>query len=199
MKTTSIVAPPPGRIKAIQTYYKGYRFRSRLEARWAVFFESMQMNFEYEPEGFELLDGTRYLPDFSLTDVSMWAEAKPMVANPAERNKANRLVMESGASCLWLIGAPAFRDYPGISLDSGELTHCDYRLDIYENGRRYYDGERRLFSCPYPPLMEFQCSDRFTRAVYESRAARFDDGAMPKPSNEPFNPSDRDLEADWNG
>ena len=26
-------------IKAIETYYKGYRFRSRLEARWAVFFD----------------------------------------------------------------------------------------------------------------------------------------------------------------
>lgn len=25
-------------IKAIETEYKGYRFRSRLEARWAVFF-----------------------------------------------------------------------------------------------------------------------------------------------------------------
>jgi hypothetical protein len=26
-------------IKAIETRYKGYRFRSRLEARWAVRFE----------------------------------------------------------------------------------------------------------------------------------------------------------------
>ncbi|MCB6994492.1 hypothetical protein LI177_13475 [bacterium 210820-DFI.6.37] len=27
-------------LKAIQTEYKGYRFRSRLEARWAVFFDA---------------------------------------------------------------------------------------------------------------------------------------------------------------
>jgi hypothetical protein len=26
--------------KAIETHYKGYRFRSRLEARWAVFFDT---------------------------------------------------------------------------------------------------------------------------------------------------------------
>lgn len=26
-------------IKAIDTIYKGYKFRSRLEARWAVFFD----------------------------------------------------------------------------------------------------------------------------------------------------------------
>ena len=39
-------------IKAIETYYKGYRFRSRLEARWAVFFDAAGIKYEYEPEGF---------------------------------------------------------------------------------------------------------------------------------------------------
>lgn len=50
-------------IKAIETSYKGYRFRSRLEARWAVFFDALGIAWEYEPEGFELPSG-RYLPDF---------------------------------------------------------------------------------------------------------------------------------------
>ena len=44
-------------IKAIETYYKGYRFRSRLEARWAVFFDAAGIKYEYEPEGFGLEDG----------------------------------------------------------------------------------------------------------------------------------------------
>ncbi len=30
-------------IKAIQTKYRGYHFRSRLEARWAVFFDAADM------------------------------------------------------------------------------------------------------------------------------------------------------------
>lgn len=51
-------------MKAIETYYNGYRFRSRLEARWAVFFDTLGIRYEYEPEGFELDDGTWYLPDF---------------------------------------------------------------------------------------------------------------------------------------
>lgn len=51
-------------MKAIETYYNGYRFRSRLEARWAVFFDTLGVRYEYEPEGFELDDGTWYLPDF---------------------------------------------------------------------------------------------------------------------------------------
>jgi len=51
-------------IKPIETVYKGYRFRSRLEARWAVFFDSLGVKYEYEPEGFRCSDGSAYLPDF---------------------------------------------------------------------------------------------------------------------------------------
>lgn len=51
-------------IKPIETLYHGYRFRSRLEARWAVFFDSLGVKYEYEPEGFQLPDGSMYLPDF---------------------------------------------------------------------------------------------------------------------------------------
>lgn len=54
------------RIKPIETRYNGYRFRSRLEARWAVFFDTLGVDYEYEPEGFELPNGEKYLPDFRL-------------------------------------------------------------------------------------------------------------------------------------
>ena len=69
-------------IKAIETEYKGYRFRSRLEARWAVFFDACNAKWEYEPEGFELDNGQWYLPDFLLHDVKgrasgdLWVEVK---------------------------------------------------------------------------------------------------------------------------
>lgn len=56
--------------KAIQTEYKGYLFRSRLEARWAVFFDACHIKWEYEPEGYILGNGHRYLPDFLLHGVS---------------------------------------------------------------------------------------------------------------------------------
>lgn len=52
------------KLKPIETEYDGYKFRSRLEARWAVFFDSLGVEYEYEPEGFELPSGLRYLPDF---------------------------------------------------------------------------------------------------------------------------------------
>jgi hypothetical protein len=52
-------------IQAIETVYKGYKFRSRLEARWAVFFDALKINWIYEAEGYQTKDGSdKYLPDF---------------------------------------------------------------------------------------------------------------------------------------
>lgn len=53
-----------------KTKYKGIEFRSRLEARWAVFFDALGLSWEYEPEGYRLDDGTCYLPDFYVHNIS---------------------------------------------------------------------------------------------------------------------------------
>jgi len=62
-------------IKPIQTRYRSHRFRSRLEARWAVFFDRAGIAWQYEPQGFTV-DGCPYLPDFLLTDCGTWVEVK---------------------------------------------------------------------------------------------------------------------------
>lgn len=62
-------------IKAIETQYNGYRFRSRLEARWAVYFDAMGIEYEYEPEGFNTGFGN-YLPDFFLPGINAYVEIK---------------------------------------------------------------------------------------------------------------------------
>lgn len=64
------------KIKPIETWYKGVKFRSRLEARWAVFFDAIGIRYEYEMEGFQMEDGTEYLPDFYLPDLDIWIEVK---------------------------------------------------------------------------------------------------------------------------
>lgn len=66
-------------IKPIETVYNGYRFRSRLEARWAVFFDAVGIKYQYEPEGYEVKydDCTyRYLPDFYLPEQEIYVEIK---------------------------------------------------------------------------------------------------------------------------
>lgn len=68
-------------MKAIETVYQGYRFRSRLEARWAVFFDAYGVSWEYEKEGFNLGEYGYYLPDFWLPDSKLWVEIKPADAD----------------------------------------------------------------------------------------------------------------------
>jgi len=63
-------------MKAIQTNYNGLKFRSRIEARWAVFYDVLGIKYEYEAEGFDLGDGILYLPDFWLPQHQVWAEIK---------------------------------------------------------------------------------------------------------------------------
>jgi hypothetical protein len=65
-------------IKPIPTRYAGRLFRSRLEARFAVFFNALGIDWDYEPEGFALKAGW-YLPDFYLPnlDGGTWIEVKP--------------------------------------------------------------------------------------------------------------------------
>lgn len=83
-------------MKAIETVYNGYRFRSRLEARWAVFFDAAGIRYQYEAEGFEVegCDGPiRYLPDFYLPDFGVYCEVKP------SREK----LMEDSEKLAWMI------------------------------------------------------------------------------------------------
>ncbi|MCG5464294.1 hypothetical protein MED01_002460 [Micromonospora sp. MED01] len=63
-------------IKPIETRYAGCRFRSRLEARWAVFLDALNIVWEHEPQGYELPSGQVYLPDFWLPSLDLHAEVK---------------------------------------------------------------------------------------------------------------------------
>lgn len=60
--------------KAIPTTYNGIRFRSRLEAKWAAFFDLCDWKWEYEPE-----DLNGYIPDFVLIGKKglLYVEVKP--------------------------------------------------------------------------------------------------------------------------
>lgn len=80
----------PPKIRAIETIYAGCRFRSRLEARWAVFFDALHVRWEYEPQGFETRGG-RYLPDFWLHDTATWIEVKGQIT-PADLQKLTNAV-----------------------------------------------------------------------------------------------------------
>lgn len=96
-------------IKAIPTRYKGFEFRSRLEARWAVFFDKMGIDYTYETEGYEVATGVWYLPDFRLAD--MWVEVKHK--------------FDEGESAIEKMGLlVAGVRVPGVIVYGDPLDHC---------------------------------------------------------------------------
>src|SRR4051812_23407737 len=69
---------PPG--PGIPTCYRGVQYRSRLEAKWAAFFDLLGWPYQYEP--FDL-DG--WVPDFVLLGKDpVLVEVKPAVGFPHE-------------------------------------------------------------------------------------------------------------------
>lgn len=63
-------------IEAKPTFYNGVQFRSRLEARWAAFFNSYNYRWAYEP-----VDFGGWSPDFLLNHKSYsdFVEVKPTI------------------------------------------------------------------------------------------------------------------------
>ena len=67
-------------IAAIPTLYRGRMYRSRLEARWAAFFDRLGWSYEYEP-----FDLGPWSPDFLLTSpMEVLVEVKPIEHFDAE-------------------------------------------------------------------------------------------------------------------
>lgn len=86
------------------TVYKGVRMRSRLEAGFAQWLNSVQREWAYEPQAFTASDGWQYLPDFrtkfqfqdSLTTV--YIEVKPATWAPSETGRPHELAARAQAA-----------------------------------------------------------------------------------------------------
>jgi hypothetical protein len=123
-------------LKPIETRYDGYLFRSRLEARWAVFFDSLGIKYEYEKEGFDLGVAGWYLPDFFLPDYHVWVEIKGANPTDEEITKVQELVMTGGLPAFLFVGLPRWD-----TVDLGEHVTEDgsYNFDdikyLSVNGR----------------------------------------------------------------
>jgi hypothetical protein len=123
------------RISPIQTRYADCHFRSRLEARWAVFFDSLGIPWQYEPEGFNLGEAGAYLPDFLIrpnTADALWFEVKGRFPTEDEIRKAQALSVGTGIrSCVYFgpIGMPAPADLYELSFDQYGDREDSWRWD----------------------------------------------------------------------
>lgn len=150
-------------IKPIETRYGGYHFRSRLEARWAVFFDQLGLRYEYEAEGLDLPSGW-YLPDFRLPDFDVLVEIKPQWPTDEDMARAKQFGREISASrtgFLMLLGDP--------------LEH--YKLALAE--RRSWWSPNLAQLTYVMQVLGNRMNKKVIPAARHAREARFEHGATP--------------------
>lgn len=94
-------------IDAIPTKYKGRNFRSRLEAKWAAFFDLCEWKYEYEP-----LDLNGWFPDFALYGDKgnmILVEVKPVTKFPDDVAQRIQVAASGFGSELLILGQGPFR------------------------------------------------------------------------------------------
>jgi hypothetical protein len=104
-------------MEPIETEYQRYRFRSRLEARWAVFLNHIGVEWDYEPQGFEFDGGERYLPDFWVETWDCWIEVKG--PEPTDQDKRLAYLLAEGS------GKPVVLGYGQFKLQQDQISGTD--------------------------------------------------------------------------
>lgn len=204
-------------IKAIETRYAGCRFRSRLEARWAVFFDHLGIKWEYEPQGFNF-SRRPYLPDFRLPGIKgskahhpdTWVEVK------GDLNKLDYLLAAEAAGELgallilsdiprageWLPVHPLFSVVGDRRQDQqAEVVTIDSAAFVIQNGDRQLlrvsiggCTDKSVFSCDG---IDLKPADQVRDAYTAARSARFEHGEsgapMPPVIPAPTTPSAIDM------
>jgi hypothetical protein len=189
-------------IRAIETRYRGCLFRSRLEARWAVFYDSLGIEWRYEPEGFNLGELGLYLPDFWLPQLALVIEIKPHENFPTETSEKVWLATKAlnarkgfifygdipkgdpgdgsyseSANAIWSVKD----DESGQFIEAWDCGHwwCECpecgRFDVKFNGR----ADRINCDCPksgHGDKGYNSGSKRILHAYEQARAARFEKG-----------------------
>lgn len=174
---------------AIETEYHLCTFRSRLEARWGVFFDVLGIDWEYEPEGVTLSTGERYLPDFWLPtfDGGLYVEVKP---TGGDFSKARRFVLDFKRR-IWLAeGPPGLRSWWVLNYCN---KHSKWTCGHEDGGPVVGEtegipnadsawGENRMFVSPgytgKGGLVDVDClsclGQWYIEAVHQARSARFE-------------------------
>jgi|HubBroStandDraft_2_1064218.scaffolds.fasta_scaffold78708_3 hypothetical protein len=185
-------------MRVIETWFNGTRFRSRTEARWAVFFSASGIRYEYEKEGYDLGGGVWYLPDFWLPDLNRWFEVKGKSPSKDELEKCRGLALASESEVLLAVGAPSpeleqiIRIYPHFGFVLQDKWWRKYRLqhwrqypepteefeygwqfadDHLQNGIFWLDSNEFGAACLGPH--KERCTDNFPKIAQSATARGF--------------------------
>jgi len=181
--------------------YDGIRYRSRTEARWAIFFDAMAIRYTYEPEGFVVRTGG-YLPDFWLHELQLFFEVKGQQPTAEEADKCAELAVSTEKDFLIAVGPPDERhniiwfDREGrregeYFLAQDRITECGFWL-VDDLGRGVNIGPRKTWIAPRGAML----SGALETATAMARAERFDADTKGKRRVEPL-PHAEDRKASW--
>jgi hypothetical protein len=137
------------------TEYSGVLFRSRLEARWAVFFDALDIRWEYEYERFSTIfeeEELSYLPDFYLKDFDTWVEVKHEYSE-----EEHELIRKIFASNLLPVKTQSYNIEPNSSglLFLGNLPNFGHH-DGYMNLSHILYQKKYGYRNPVVEISEFQ-------------------------------------------
>jgi hypothetical protein len=150
-------------IQPIQTFFDGYHFRSRTEARFAVMWRALGWPYQFEMQGFALKRGP-FLPDFYLDDCAVFFEVKGIMPSDQEVALCASLADEYDCTVFLVVGQPA------------------HDAVVY----RFVPHEECFFSTLADELDSLGASsDEISRGVLCARAARFEFGYKPITSTDP--------------
>ena len=193
-------------MRILETEYAGCLFRSCPAARWAVFFDAVRADWEYEPCERILDDGMGCLPDFQVRGVRLWTSSGMSVADiavvvrgvgdPASEAKVKAYAEERPILVLgYLPHGPNYIAGLTYGLGGGGAVAL-----LEPDARRFVvpgvddDGRFALFDADWPALAYLE--SRSTREAYAKAVmSQLELGQAPGPAKlelpeAPINPLD---------
>lgn len=143
------------KIKALETEYNGILFRSRLEARWAIYFDALNVDYVYEPECYLLENNKKYTPDFYLQKLDLFIEIKPNTESLKEDYHTSRwesFVRINDKPLAIFISYPSAKTFPvyfKCNLDFEQKTIGAIFCPTTKYSPLYYNGADTFYEDEY--------------------------------------------------
>lgn len=122
--------------------YNGEFFDSQTEAAWAAYFDAAGIEWEREPETFELAPGFVYTPDFYVGQWDSYMEVKNGNASLDTCKKLQILSGKLGRASILANGKP---HNLSLYIYGPESIHNEVRPDVYVFGEDFTITGQKLF------------------------------------------------------
>jgi hypothetical protein len=117
--------------EGIPTMYKGVNYRSRLEARWAAFFDRARWPYQYEP-----LDLPGWIPDFAilkdfeLLDSPLVETTRQQAPHLSQQLRENHDGCSGIVPSPWLVEVKPALSWPALSLYRAKIDRAQFTSHV---------------------------------------------------------------------